>query len=143
MKKLFVVSVFLLIAGAGAAWAQTPDGEPPSVETDCDGLSGALFGLCNAYCEAMDCDTGSNASDRACERVLANYHRHSGGEDPPCIQSGGCCEPHGTPSCDDAGCAEQVCGFLDFCCSVAWSDECVEAAGYLCEVCGGGGPPPG
>jgi hypothetical protein len=145
MKKLLVVAVFLLIACTGSVWAQTPDGETPAEETDCDGLPGPLFGLCNAYCEAMDCDTGPNASTRACERVLANYHRHSGGEDPPCIQSGSCCEPHGSPGCDDAFCEEQVCGFpgFDFCCTVGWNDQCVEAANALCEVCGGGGPPPG
>ncbi|MEE8526096.1 MAG: hypothetical protein V3T72_19330 [Thermoanaerobaculia bacterium] len=138
MRKELVVFLFLLVACTGAAWAQTPDGETPSEETDCDGLPGPLFGLCNAYCEAMDCDTGANASDPACERVLANYHRHSGGADPPCIQSAGCCEPHDTPSCDDAGCANQVCDFLPACCIGVWDDFCAVAADALCDVCGAG-----
>ncbi len=30
-------------------YAQTPDGEPPSVESICDGLQGSTFGLCNSY----------------------------------------------------------------------------------------------
>jgi hypothetical protein len=38
-------------------YAETPDGEPPSVENICDGQEGSAFGLCNSYCEAMDCDS--------------------------------------------------------------------------------------
>ena len=33
------------------------DGVTPAVETVCDGLADELFGLCNAYCEAKDCDS--------------------------------------------------------------------------------------
>ena len=44
-------------AGAQPMELGTPDGQPPSMETVCDGQSGAAFGLCNAYCEAMDCDS--------------------------------------------------------------------------------------
>jgi hypothetical protein len=53
--------------------AQTADGETPAEEPVCDDLNGALYGLCVAYCEAMDCHLGDQfASDRACERVLTN-----------------------------------------------------------------------
>jgi len=49
-------------------------------------LSPALRGLCVAYCEAQDCDSSAvRASSQACERTLAEYRRHSGGEDPPCV----------------------------------------------------------
>jgi hypothetical protein len=73
-----------------AAWAKTPDGKPPSVETVCDGLSGAAFGLCNAYCEAMDCDSPNHrASDTACEQVKSNYERHTG-QPLPCEVSCPC-----------------------------------------------------
>jgi len=37
--------------------ATTPDGETPAEESVCDGLPDAQFGICNAYCEAMDCDS--------------------------------------------------------------------------------------
>ena len=85
MKNVFVFSLGLLALAVPALGNGTPDGKPPSEETVCDGLQGALFGLCNAYCEAMDCDSPNHhASDTACARVLANYMKHSGGQPPPC-----------------------------------------------------------
>ena len=80
-----LLAVFLASA-AGTAFAQdalellpesergTPDGLPPSAETVCDGLEGVQFGLCNAYCEAMDCDSPSpNANAQACSRVREKF----------------------------------------------------------------------
>jgi len=52
-------------------------------EDGCDGLEGAAYGLCNAYCEAMDCDGEPQASEKACARVKANYEKKTG-EVPPC-----------------------------------------------------------
>lgn len=51
----------------------THDGESPAAEDICTrwGFSGAVNGLCNAYCEAMDCDaTTPQASEEACDRVF-------------------------------------------------------------------------
>ncbi len=63
----------------------TPDGSPPAEEIVCDGLSGASFGLCNAYCEAMDCDSGfPAASQNACDKVAAKFAKHSDGAPLPC-----------------------------------------------------------
>ncbi len=39
----------------------------------CAELSGNAWGLCNAYCNAMDCDTNPKASQRACDQVAANF----------------------------------------------------------------------
>lgn len=77
------------------ASAQTPDGSTPSEEAVCDGLSGALFGLCNAYCEALDCDTGLS-NPTACAKVLANYQQRSGGANPPCMVVLDTCEDKAT-----------------------------------------------
>ncbi|MCP3961581.1 MAG: hypothetical protein GY719_27380 [bacterium] len=97
MKALFIL---LLITCAGVVFAGgTPDGEPPSVEEDCDiyrNQPGPAFGLCNAYCEAMDCElandgdpnTNPNANERACERVLARFVDATNGDDPPCEGAG-------------------------------------------------------
>ena len=58
--RIIVVAATAIVGLAGirspnAAWGRgTPDGMPPSQETVCDGLSGAAFGLCNAFCEAQD-----------------------------------------------------------------------------------------
>ena len=76
--KITILSICLLAAFAGTALAQTPDGQTPAVETVCNTqMSGAPFGLCNAFCEAMDCElendgdplTEPNASSTACNRV--------------------------------------------------------------------------
>jgi len=88
------LSLFLLglLGASSVALAKTPDGKPPSVETVCDFLSGAAFGLCNAYCEAMDCDSPNHrASDTGCAEVKANYERKTGQPLPcevvcPCVQ---------------------------------------------------------
>ena len=51
----------------------------------CDGLPGAQYGLCNAYCEAMDCDSDvPMANPIACGKVLENFKKKSGGFPPPC-----------------------------------------------------------
>lgn len=58
--------------------------QTPTEESVCDGLSGASWALCNAYCEVMDCDSENPmASSQACSRVLENFARHSD-EPIPC-----------------------------------------------------------
>lgn len=79
MKKALVFLLFGTIAAWSPATAKTPDGQTPAEETVCDGQAGAAFGLCNAYCEAMDCDSMDHrASDTACSRVKRNYERMTG-----------------------------------------------------------------
>lgn len=58
----------------------------PPTDNGCASLQGAAYGLCTAYCEAMDCDGSPQASAAACERVLNNFVRASYGEEPPCLQ---------------------------------------------------------
>ena len=86
MRSAWMVLVILLVF-VGAVNAKTPDGFTPSQETVCDdaGLRGAAKGLCNAYCEAMDCDSdNTKASDKACEQVSKAFSKKSGGLDMPC-----------------------------------------------------------
>ncbi len=67
--------------------ASTADGVTPSAETLCDVLEGSQRGLCNAYCEAMDCDsTEPRASEQACEQVFGKWLSvlDQGLEIPPC-----------------------------------------------------------
>jgi hypothetical protein len=67
------------------ASAQTADGQTPAQERVCDSQSGALWGLCVSYCEAMDCDyTFPPADDSACDHVLGNYLKKANGALPPC-----------------------------------------------------------
>jgi hypothetical protein len=58
--------------------------QPPAEGSVCDNLSGAVWGLCNAYCETMDCDSESAAaSPQACSKVLESFTKHSD-EPIPC-----------------------------------------------------------
>src|SRR5262245_6636164 len=76
------IAVFLFRGSSGLA--QTPDRGAPAEETVCDGQVGAAFGLCNAYCEAMDCDTDSpQASATACDAVFRGFEKLTG-TPPPC-----------------------------------------------------------
>ena len=55
------------------------------------GLLGEEFGLCNAYCEAMDCDADNpQASAKACEKVKAKFETLAFDPVLPCLadQSG-------------------------------------------------------
>ena len=81
--RLFLFLALLLIC-TGAALAQTPDGETPADETVCDSEIGAAYGLCNAYCEAMDCESDEPAaSETACTKVRTKFQDITG-RDLPC-----------------------------------------------------------
>jgi hypothetical protein len=74
-----IILLLALVAAALPMAAKTPDGQTPSEETVCDNETGAAFGLCNAYCEAMDCDSPNHhASDQACASVRNNFFRKTG-----------------------------------------------------------------
>lgn len=74
--SLLALSAFLY---SNTTVAKTPDRLTPSVETICSVFTGAAFGLCNAYCEAMDCgDPNQAASNTACERVNDNFEKRYG-----------------------------------------------------------------
>lgn len=74
----WTLALALLVIAVPAA-AKTPDGQTPAEETVCDGQKGAAFGLCNAYCEAMDCDSPApHAAPKACEQVRTKFERITG-----------------------------------------------------------------
>ena len=63
---------------------------PVMAQDACEGQVGAAFGLCNAYCEAMDCDSADQqASDKACNKVYDKFFTHAG-TPPPCEVSCPC-----------------------------------------------------
>ena len=106
---VFVLFTLALLAALAPqpALASTPDGETPAVEEICAEHAGAAFGLCNAYCEAMDCHlaydyddtTSPHASLNACTKVEDRFFKITGlplecalgGSDPTC--------PTGTEGC--------------------------------------------
>lgn len=75
--------MIVLLSLALPAFAKTPDGETPAVETVCEDYSGAAGGICVAYCEATDCDEDPHASDAACDRLHDRFVALIG-EEPPC-----------------------------------------------------------
>src|SRR6185295_11135442 len=89
MKARLTLAFALLLCciGTGAALALgTPDGLPPARESVCDAETGAAYGLCNAYCEAMDCElandgdpgTEPHASATACSKVRSKFQNVTG-----------------------------------------------------------------
>ena len=55
-----------------------------STESACDGEQGAAYGLCNAFCDAMDCDSDDpQASETACNKVKSKFQNITG-RDVPC-----------------------------------------------------------
>jgi len=84
-----IFAIGLLVYLPSTAITQTADGETPAEEDVCDGLSGRSYGLCNAYCEAMDCESSDpQASDDACDKVLGKFMDATGGDEPPCTGGG-------------------------------------------------------
>lgn len=82
-----IALVGVMVVAAGLATAQTPDEQTPAEEDVCSeaGIDGPLKGLCNAYCEAMDCDSDNpHASAKACGKVKENWERHADGDPLPC-----------------------------------------------------------
>jgi len=86
--RFFLIStllLFLLSFLTPAYAVKTGDGVVPAEETVCDD-DPFSFGLCNAYCEALDCDSDTPlGTQRACSRVLDNYMEKSDGIYPPCV----------------------------------------------------------
>jgi hypothetical protein len=77
-----VLLVTALLFGSTLAVAKGRGGDP----TVCQGESGRAFGLCNAYCEAMDCDWDLDAPEDDCADVKSNYQRLTGEDELPCEQ---------------------------------------------------------
>ena len=135
MKSIVALVLFSLLLSLGiTSHAKTPDGMTPSEETVCDGQVGAAYGLCNAYCEAMDCDSDEpKASEKACNKVLANFEKKTDGDIPPCIDL--CADvtcPDGE-TCLDGEC---FCGEEPTCASgeVCQEGECVDPCAELAAV---------
>jgi hypothetical protein len=88
---------------------------------------------CDAVC-AVDPFCCNNSWDSLCVDQAATLCDGCG--DPT---AGSCCEPHGTPFCDDADCCEAVCLIDPFCCSNEWDDLCAAAtlgiASCGCDPC--------
>jgi hypothetical protein len=79
----FALIALLSVSLVGVARAKTYDLSPPSKETICDDLSGAAFGLCNAYCEAVDCDSRDD-HQIPCQMLRRAFEKATGSDIFPC-----------------------------------------------------------
>ena len=62
----------------------TPDGMTPAMEDICDQYEGTKAkGLCVAFCEAKDCDTGAK-NDKSCDKIKENFQKITGEDYFPC-----------------------------------------------------------
>jgi hypothetical protein len=94
MKREDGVRVLLLTVCVGIIFCTIKTGVAygePGVNSDVcndEWLSGKSKGVCNAYCEAMDCDSAEpNASESACQSQLERFVELTGVE-PPCNTQG-------------------------------------------------------
>lgn len=93
MRKTLILFACTILCSSFAG-AQTTD-------SVCDGEQGAAYGLCNAFCDAMDCDSDDpQASETACNKVKSKFQQVTGNE-PPCLTPAVTCP-----------CIEEVPGFL-------------------------------
>lgn len=89
-QKLFGIGLAVTLGASAPALAYgdgTPDESPPAEEEVCEGLLGASFGLCVAFCEANDCDTYPEG--QACEVLRSKYAKITGALFFPCEGGGG------------------------------------------------------
>ena len=119
MKKLLFIllACFISVSMVSLGNAQTPDGIPADEETICDdaGLTGSAWDLCNAYCQAQDCNDLEEPT-KSCMMLKKNFAKHTGtdvmpcdivacalcGDPDPCNQQGtlGVCEEMMSVDCD-------------------------------------------
>lgn len=85
--KLKILVVAGLLLTSGGLCAKTPDGLTPADEDVCNVYSGKAFGLCNAYCEALDCDSpeSKNYGKKACATLLSRFETLTGQALPLCV----------------------------------------------------------
>ena len=126
-KTIIAAGAMLL---SGTIYATTPDGETPANESVCDLESGAAYGLCVSYCEAMDCDSDDpSASFNACDKIEAKFLQATGRE-LPCRETGSIC---GVPKPLVEGLC--VCGFPELGC-YEQTFNC-ETSADCPDLCGG------
>ncbi len=77
LRHTTLCTFVVFIMAMGVAYAETP-------KDLCGGYQDNAWGLCNAYCYAMDCEGNRNESGRACTQVALNFSLATGGHTMPC-----------------------------------------------------------
>jgi hypothetical protein len=137
--KLILCIVLSMVFAAVPVMALTPDGQKQAEKTVCDNEAGAAFGLCNAYCKAMDCDSeNTNASKKACQKKKEKFFQLTG-RYPPC-EGDECFDANkfagaGQIAFRDA-CKDQAeCPNPNSCVTVKSCDDACAMGGFECDLC--------
>ncbi|WOJ93802.1 thrombospondin type 3 repeat-containing protein [Congregibacter variabilis] len=77
--KLIIASITSIAIGALLSMSVNA-----KKDSECASMDGRLYGLCNAYCESLDCDGSPSAPAQACASLKENFVKASGGEPLPC-----------------------------------------------------------
>ena len=107
----FLFAMVLPVSTAGS-FIRRRDQSIFGTEDICGAFSGAPFGLCNAYCDAMDCaGTSPEASTTACEKVKAKFEmKAEEGASLPCLA----CTPN---PCHNGACTIDTTAASGFTCT--------------------------
>jgi hypothetical protein len=116
-------------------------GGPPPKGSDCC-VPHKSAGCDDSLCEMLVCTLDPFCCEVQWDELCAGEAEAECGD--LCGGGGGagdCCEPNGSPGCEDAACETAVCDADPFCCDTEWDQICADGAAKLCgKLCGG--PPP-
>lgn len=134
----FVFSICVVLFSTSVV-AQTPDDLTPSQEMVCDslldGVSDNLWGLCNAFCEAKDCD-GLLKLDKSCSQLLNNFEKRSGGKiSMPCLDENFCVDVFGKKHIYPVDACEKVFNEKDCTFSFQPAKACENITGNNTSAC--------
>lgn len=133
------VALAMVLSGPVHGNSQTLDGLTPAVETVCDGYTGDAFGVCNAYCEAQDCNL--QPDKQSCKVLLARFQKITSEKTPPCHVCGDGLVNNPAEECDDGNntacdgcspkCRLEKCGDGTVC----PTEECDDGNNSACDGC--------
>lgn len=91
MKKfVLLATIFLALSVWGSAYGNIVDEQEIVEQAACDkaGYTGEKWGLCNIYCEILNCDSKIvYPADDACDKIKEIFNTKYGGNEPPCYYS--------------------------------------------------------
>ncbi|MEM7008384.1 MAG: hypothetical protein AAF462_04545 [Thermodesulfobacteriota bacterium] len=84
---LLVFGLFVSFSAPSDAQLPKSDDFVPVLPSECEGLNCKAYGICDTYCEDLECDTkeGFEKNPDICTKVLEKYQEKTGYPGPPCI----------------------------------------------------------
>lgn len=115
--------------------------EPASCAPDA-GDCCAFFGNGTPGCADPECCSAVCSIDAHCCDVewdaicFSEAQNLCGCPDPATCGAGAgtCCDPNGSPGCEDKACCKQICDLDPFCCELEWDGICADLALDMCDI---------